>query len=318
MIPELPDIERAARQRLREALAADGELAARWDELTDKLANLLRRAIQRLDTEGGRFVRGVRARTAARRIIRQAFLQFEAYATDGYSVVIEGKRVRRAGLPALLRKWVTKILRGNRSYTKLVKPAYDGAALQSSAINAHLRALGLNGDTVVRGEWLDSLRRVDTIKAAALRNIGAAVRRGRPIKEVMDYLRVQFRRAGTKDAHFRTHAQNLFMGIDREASVQFAAAADLSYFIFTGTAVKAARSWCGSKIGRIYSSDIYATWNAQDWPGKIPWGDVRTTLGGYNCRHHAAPISAELARLLVKRGRKHGLTAVQLRTLMAA
>jgi len=64
----------------------------------------------------------------------------------------------------------------------------------------------------------------------------------------------------------------------------------LNLFLYVGGLIKTSRDFCRERDGKVFSWDEIKTWdNGQLAPASV-------YLGGYNCRHHLAPVTDEIAR----------------------
>ena len=67
---------------------------------------------------------------------------------------------------------------------------------------------------------------------------------------------------------------------------------NISYYIYSGTAIETSRPFCKSKVGKIFKKSTVEGWAKQQWEGKYPGTDSETIFtyrGGYNCRHQLWP-----------------------------
>jgi hypothetical protein len=67
--------------------------------------------------------------------------------------------------------------------------------------------------------------------------------------------------------------------------------AGLTHFLYYGTIIKKTRPFCKLRVGNIYSTEEIEAWNSMTWKGKS--GNVWTSLGGYNCRHHLQAVDPD-------------------------
>jgi hypothetical protein len=67
---------------------------------------------------------------------------------------------------------------------------------------------------------------------------------------------------------------------------------NISYYIYSGTAIETSRPFCKSKVGKIFKKSTVEGWAKQQWEGRYPGTDSETIFtyrGGYNCRHQLWP-----------------------------
>jgi hypothetical protein len=79
---------------------------------------------------------------------------------------------------------------------------------------------------------------------------------------------------------------------------------NISYFLYSGTAIKTSRPFCKTRVGRIYKKSEIESWANQSWSGKMPNTTKQTIFnyaGGYRCRHKMWPASKEQYMMQQKR-----------------
>jgi len=79
---------------------------------------------------------------------------------------------------------------------------------------------------------------------------------------------------------------------------------NISYFLYSGTAIKTSRPFCKTRVGRIYKKSEIESWANQNWSGKMPNTTKQTIFnyaGGYRCRHKMWPASKEQYTMQQKR-----------------
>jgi hypothetical protein len=94
------------------------------------------------------------------------------------------------------------------------------------------------------------------------------------------------------ERHMSTYAHDATMQFSR--TMDAVSMKDTGFYYYAGTAIKTSRSFCINNVGGIYDEAEVNSWNAMNWQGKAP-GDVKISLGGYNCRHRLIRVSKEFA-----------------------
>lgn len=105
---------------------------------------------------------------------------------------------------------------------------------------------------------------------------------------------------GTKDqkalleGRLRINAQDSVMMFNRQYINTVSADLNISYFIYSGTAIKTSRSFCASRAGKIYPKKEIEGWAKLTWNGKKPGTNEKTIFefaGGWNCSHTLYPAT---------------------------
>ena len=91
------------------------------------------------------------------------------------------------------------------------------------------------------------------------------------------------------------YTQDSIMQFNAQATVAHAKQAGVDKWIYYGDVIRDSRPFCAEHAGKTFTTDeIYRLWEG-DWKGKAA-GDPFIVRGGYNCRHHFAPVNYSLFR----------------------
>lgn len=80
----------------------------------------------------------------------------------------------------------------------------------------------------------------------------------------------------------------------------------LKYGLYGGTTIRDSREFCRRRAGRYFSLEELQSFASQDWSGKVAGTNatnIRTFLGGHQCRHFWYPVTKELYEREKARGR---------------
>lgn len=283
------------------------------------LGVLLDRIIDELTTEGGRIKRTVGNIQKAERV-NVVFRQFSDLLENGQ--LVSGRR--KQSFIGWLIKGVQRLFSFSTEYGESIVKA-DHETIEQKAARLVFEQLGWKGEKIRNGSWLDSLVQSENVKSQVFSRISQAILNGADLKT----FRRDFRNEmlsnksglGLLERHFNTHTGGFYASIDRQITQLQKEALGLNYFIYSGGIIQPSkkssgtRPFCLEHVRRIYHDSIFDKWQGEEWKGKIPNADVRIVLGGFNCTHNAAYVSDEMAKLMIKRGRDHGLDKKQLKDL---
>lgn len=101
---------------------------------------------------------------------------------------------------------------------------------------------------------------------------------------------------GVLNRYFNTNTFDLFQRIDRTAAYIMAQKLGLKWAVYSGTLIETSRPFCIARANNIYSETQIASWANLNFKGKPKVGyDPFVDCGGFNCRHHLAWVTDEIA-----------------------
>ncbi len=188
---------------------------------------------------------------------------------------------------------------------------------------------GLDGGKFVRGGLLESIFSqygVMDVKQLMSKAVSSGMGMREFIKQIGGFVVGTKEKGGISERKFKQFSFDVFMQYDATYNKKMAEEAGLKYFVYFGDLVKDSRDFCAAHIRKVFSEQEAEEW--KDWtPAKgqkdnaypegwvikaknlyevpsymsYPGYDPLTDRGGYNCQHHLAYISAEMAK---EKGRK--------------
>ena len=87
----------------------------------------------------------------------------------------------------------------------------------------------------------------------------------------------------------------MFARHDRNVQKKYAERIGLRTFIYTGGLIQTSRDFCEDRNGKVFTIEEAEEWKDLNWDGKPEIYNPLIDLGGYNCRHFPAWISAKEA-----------------------
>lgn len=221
-----------------------------------------------------------------------------------------------------LGKWMANrllsLLGLNRRYVQAIDKGFGSRSIEEKAIALFMEDMGWDilKKEAIKGGYIDGILNNTKVKEETVTALKGALS-GRMDKRTFTR---QFKSAfvdegGIMDRHYRRFVHDTFIGYDRAVAEHYRQAAKMEYFIFMGQEVANSRSWCKDKKGKIFHVSIYDVWQKENWRGKIEGQSVKIRLGGYSCVDRPSAISSEMAARMIKEGREHGLSKMQLEKL---
>lgn len=205
-----------------------------------------------------------------------------------------------------LGKWIIKkikeLLGLQNEYFKELK-AFDDT-VEDRVRKAIFLRIGYDeeNDAIKSGGYLDQVLGSASLaqKVASLMN--QAIASGMTKEQFRKTFRNVFVGRGMLLRDWNTRVHDLFQGIERGIAKEYADQLGLNFAIYSGTKMKRTRPFCEANLRKVFSRDQIEDWKNKTWKGK-PEGFYNPffDLGGYNCRHHLAWISDELAFELLKK-----------------
>ena len=168
-----------------------------------------------------------------------------------------------------------------------------------------LAGLGYNNTTgkLIRDGYLAKLISDDQVARDIFKRIDAAIKAKTPLEQFRRRLRGDFLSEdglGMIESQFFRTTFDIFQQNDREIGQIYADELKLNFAIYSGTIKNNTRDFCRSRVNKVYDRETIDSWNNLQWTGKIDGADVKTALGGYNCRHSLDWISDEVAERLIR------------------
>jgi hypothetical protein len=167
--------------------------------------------------------------------------------------------------------------------------------------------LGLDGGKLVRGGFLESFFKSNTIGTELKQMTSKAVTSGVMLKDYVKQMKELITgtdiRAGGLERQYQRYAYDLYQQYSRAYDQQLGNEFGLTYFIYQGGLIKDSREFCVEHNGKVYSVEDTKDWC--DWTSPTtgnkptymcyPGYDAMIDFGGYNCRHFPGWIPDELA-----------------------
>lgn len=180
--------------------------------------------------------------------------------------------------------------------------------------------IGLEGDKVFKGGWLDSYFNSNNIGTDLKQLTSQAVTSNMDKKEYIKLLKEKI--TGTKDytgaleRQFNMYAYDLYQQYDAAYNVTIGNEFGFNYFIYQGGLIGDSRDFCAAHNAKVWSKEEAEAW--KDWTpaqGEYPAGweikakdmyshpsymdvpgyDPFLNRGGYHCRHALGWLSDEMA-----------------------
>jgi hypothetical protein len=96
------------------------------------------------------------------------------------------------------------------------------------------------------------------------------------------------------EAALKRNVSDSVMIFERNYIETISADLNISYFIYSGTAIETSRPFCKARVGKIFKKSEVESWARLDWAGKIA-GTTKETIfsfaGGWQCRHSLYPAT---------------------------
>lgn len=212
---------------------------------------------------------------------------------------------------------INGLFRQNRSYFDLIQPSEQPLTL--NAEQTVLATYGLDPVTgqIIPGSYLDAQLGSNPLSSEIGRLLRSAL--ADPNASLED-VRKRFYTAfvnpsglGTLERYYYRFVNDLFMQVDRQIQVTTANELGYNHFVYAGTAIRDTRRFCLRRLNGVYTLDFAASWDNQQWAGKIPNVPFLQQQGGYNCRHSLMFVSEPIASQIAE---QQGLEINQYRQLV--
>jgi hypothetical protein len=180
--------------------------------------------------------------------------------------------------------------------------------------------IGLEGDKVFKGGWLDSFFKSNTTGMELKEMTSKAVTSNMNMKDYVKLLREKItgseKTDGLLERQFQRYGYNLYQQYDAAYNLTLGNEFGFTYFIYQGGLIGDSRDFCAAHNNKVWSKeeaelwpswtpskgeypagyevkagDLYSTPSYMNYPGYDPLID----RGGYNCRHALGWIADELA-----------------------
>jgi hypothetical protein len=199
-------------------------------------------------------------------------------------------------------------------------PARFDKAVQSTNKIMNLR-IGLDGDKVFKGGWLDSYFNSNTLGMDLKDMTSKAVTSNMDMKDFIKMLKNKI--TGTEDykggleKKFDAYAYDLYQQYDRAYNLSIGNEFGFTYFLYQGGLIDDSRDFCAAHNNKVWSieeSKTWATWTPAQ--GEYPSGyvvkakdiyavpsylgypgyDPMINMGGYRCRHSPGWLPDDIAK----------------------
>ena len=214
----------------------------------------------------------------------------------------------------------TKIARQNELYYKTFTEVLNFDKILSRSKNLIDLKIGLRGDKVFKGGWLDSFFNSGNLGTELKQITSQAVTSGLSKKEYIKILKDKI--TGTKEytgaleRQFNMYAYDLYQQYDAAYNLTIGNELGLTYFIYQGGLIDDSRDFCAAHNGKVWSREETEEW--KNWtPSKgeypagwevkakdmysvpsylnVPGYDPLINRGGYHCRHAIGWIADDIA-----------------------
>ena len=160
--------------------------------------------------------------------------------------------------------------------------------------------IGLKGDTVIAGSFLDSLNKMpevqDQLKKFVLQNVAGNNSYSSFLTGITDLVKGKPGAEGMVQKYYRQYAYDTFNNVDAAINLQFAKSVGFKYFIYQGSIITDSRAFCKKRAGRVYSVAETLKWkNDPTLLGSPSTYSPLIERGRWNCRHSIKYISEALA-----------------------
>ncbi len=160
--------------------------------------------------------------------------------------------------------------------------------------------IGLKGDTVIAGSFLDSLNKMpevqDQLKKFVLQNVAGNNSYSSFLTGITDLVKGKPGAEGMVQKYYRQYAYDTFNNVDAAINLQFAKSVGFKYFIYQGSIITDSRAFCKKRAGRVYSVAETLKWkNDPTLLGSPSTYNPLIERGRWNCRHSIKYISEALA-----------------------
>jgi hypothetical protein len=180
--------------------------------------------------------------------------------------------------------------------------------------------IGLDGDKVFKGGWLDSYFNSNTIGLDLKKLVSQAVTSNMDRKDLTTILKDKITGTadytGSLERQFNMYTYDLYQQYDRAYNQMIGNEFGFNYFIYQGGLIEDSRDFCVCHNNKVWSVEEMKTWvtwtpSQGEYPAgykvkakdlysvpsymNYPGYDPGLNLGGYHCRHSQGWISDELA-----------------------
>lgn len=219
---------------------------------------------------------------------------------DVQLVIEQFQNTKLGELAIWLRRQISKFFNLNRQYFGTMVQVGQTASKVENLVLAEL-GFSANGKLIKNG-WLYTVTQNTGVGQVVAQQVNRAIAAKVGLTEFKKQFKEAFTGAdglGVLERHFHTHAFDLFQEVDRKTAKNYADEFGMNNAVYSGTIKDNTRPFCKARVQKVYSREEIEKWKDLDFQGK-PKGfyDPFTQCGGYNCRHHLAWISDELAEQL--------------------
>lgn len=175
------------------------------------------------------------------------------------------------------------------------------ASIAESVTNTIRAVIGLEGETIVAGGFIDNLASMSTVREGVLSFARLSAASGIEYSAYQSGVKSILQNSGIVGDYFRRYAYDAYNEVREIANVQFAEGLGLKYFIYEGSVISTTRKFCSKKAGKVFSTEEAKKWkNDPDLIEQSTKATYKPLIerGRYNCRHFINYISDELAFVL--------------------
>jgi hypothetical protein len=167
--------------------------------------------------------------------------------------------------------------------------------------------IGLEGDKVFKGGWLDSFFNSNTVGLDLKQMTSKAVTSNMNMKDYVKLLKDKVNGTdelkGGLEKQYDAYGFDLYQQYDRAYNLAIGNEFGFTYFIYQGGLIKDSREFCVEHNNKVYSVEEAQNWC--DWVSPTtgehptymcyPGYDPMLNFGGYRCRHSAGWIDDSIA-----------------------
>ena len=159
------------------------------------------------------------------------------------------------------------------------------------------RQIGWAGGKIVRGGYLDTLGRMDSVKLQLKNYVMTAIANGEEVKKfISDFKEIIKGDSSIIERYYETYAYDTFAKVVRTTDLHVAEELGLKHFIYQGGLIETSRQFCIKKDGLAFRKDQAEEWRTDpDLPGIDTHPDYNPLIdcGRWRCRHWLEWITEE-------------------------
>lgn len=170
--------------------------------------------------------------------------------------------------------------------------------LTKKAQERMLKTLGISGNKILRGGFIDSILEDNSIKNRVKQIFRQAVEGRVSYKDTLTTLKNVITDTGADgllQKHYRLYVYDTYQRYDRIEANLYAKELKFDAALYAGTVIKKTRSFCKDRANKVFTREEIESWKDLDWGGKKEPYDPFTDMGGWNCRHRYRWIPNRIA-----------------------